>query len=102
MQVVKCLDRECCKAFKTNWLSVLPDRLPPYPAVHKFGMNGIQAVESEEYFRDSKLQFATLSQRLITKAQLAARDIYETVPFDIFCPSMKNKLDNGICKERKS
>ena len=28
--------------------------------------------------------------------------MYDTVPFDIYCPSMKDKLDNGICKECKS
>ena len=64
---------------------------------------GIQAVEPEEYFQDGELQFATLSQRLITKAQLATVDMYDTVvPFDIYCPLMKGKLDNGICKECKS
>ena len=40
LQVVKCLDREFCKAFKANWLSVFPDRFPPYPGFHKFDMNG--------------------------------------------------------------
>ena len=65
-------------------------------------MNGIQAVEPEEYFRDGKLQFGTLSQQLIIKAQPVASDMYATVPFDIYCPPMKDKLDNGICKECKS
>ena len=77
-------------------------RQVPYPAVQKFGMNRIQAVEPEEYFRDGKLQFAALSQLLITKAQPAAADMYDTVPFDIYCSLMKDKLDNGICKECKS
>ena len=65
-------------------------------------MNGMQAFDPEEYFRDGKLQFATLSQRLITKVQPAAADMYDTVPFDIYCPTMKEKLYNGICKECKS
>ena len=52
LEVVKCLDRECCKVFKTNWLSVFPDRFPPYPTVHKFDVIGVQAVQPEEYFQD--------------------------------------------------
>ena len=64
-------------------------------------MNGMQAVEPKEYFRDSKLQFATLSQLLITKAKPTAADMYDTVPFDIYCPSMKDKLEMEFVKNAK-
>lgn len=47
-------------------------------------------------------QFATLSQRLLTKVQPAAADNYCKVPYDIYCPSMKEKLKKGICSTCQS
>ena len=97
IQVVKCLDEDCCVPFQTNWLSVFPDRFPPYPAVHKYGIAGVEAVEPQEYFRNPKLAFSSLSQRALTKVQPIAAKSFIDVPFDIYCPSMEKKLDKGIC-----
>ena len=57
-QVVKCLDREYCKAFKTNRLSVFRDRFPPYPAVHKFDMN-VRGMTSEASKDENSLEIVS-------------------------------------------
>ena len=86
LQIVKCLNKECCTPFATNWLSVLPERFPPFPAVHKYSVAGVEAVEPLEYFRDGKLEFSSLKQRLFVKVKPTAAEEFEQVPFDLYCP----------------
>ena len=62
LQIVKCRDQTFCEAFETNWLSVFPDRFPPYPAVRKYTTKGFEAVEPDVYFENPKLEFAPLHQ----------------------------------------
>ena len=99
LQIVKCLNKECCTPFATNWLSVFPGRFPPFPAVHRYGVTGVEAVEPLEYFRDGKLEFSSLQQRLLVKVKPVAAEEFEQIPFDLYCPSMHEKLKNGICEE---
>ena len=70
LQIVKCLDINCCKPFETNWKEIFPQRFMPPPAIYKFGLNGKEIVEPSEYFRNVNnnnynYKFATLNERLI-------------------------------------
>ena len=69
LQIVKCGDVSCCQPFSTNWMSLVPTRFLPFPAVHKYGPRGLECVEPQEYFNDTskKLKFAPLTQRLLAK-----------------------------------
>ena len=98
LQIVKCRDRTCCEAFETNWLTVFPERFPPNPVVMKYTDRGIEAVEPNAYFDNPKLEFAPLSQRMIVKEQPNKANQFLKVPFDLYCPSMKDTLENGICE----
>ena len=59
-------------------------------------------MEPSVYFEDMrKFMFATLPQRLITN--LTPKEALKEgkklpVPFDLYCESMKDKLENGICE----
>lgn len=95
---MKCLDRTCCEAFETNWIGVFPDRFPPYPAIHQYTLKGLEAVEPNAYFNNLKMEFATLDKRMRVKAQPGKAKKFKMVPYDLYCPSMKDQLEKGICE----
>ena len=107
LQIVKCLDRTCCEEFKTNWNQVFASRFIPPPVPCKFGPKGLEVVEMSEYKADLKLEvpkcrFASLRDRLIAKlssneAQKSQNGTKRPHPFDAYCPSMMEKLDNCVC-----
>ena len=87
----------CCSAFTTDWLQVFPDRFIPFPTVYDFGPTGLKALEPSKYFENTrKFSFSPLQQRLICKNYPSEASQY-VVPFHLYCPSMKEKIENGIC-----
>ena len=105
IQVVKCKDPICCKPYETNWDTAFPERFIPPPAVYKHGSKGLQIVEPSEYFKNTKdYKFATLQERLIFNLKSKEACLTKNgrnsrpMPFDSFCPSMKDKLDECVCK----
>ena len=101
LMIVKCSDTDCCKEFRTNWMSVFPSGFLPPPCIYKFGQSGIEAVEPSEYLKNvqnKKFKFANLKERLLMKVSPKAADTYFRPPFDLYCPSMQPKLAKCICK----
>ena len=110
LQIVKCLNPECCEPFQTNWLTIFPSRFLPPPAIYTFGKTGLEVVEPSVYFADqlkvsnqTKYKFATLKERLvanlISKEAIKSKNgIPRPMPFDSYCPSMEEKLDDCICQ----
>ena len=98
LQIVKCQNQKCCEPFKTNWLDVFPNRFVPLPAVYKYKSNGSVAVEPSEYVKNSRdYEFTPLIKRLLLKKSPGKAKVYVEVCFDIYCPSMKEQLEKGIC-----
>ena len=99
LQIVKCQDESCCSPFETSWLSIIPDRFIPFPAIYEYSNNGNVPVEPSNYFQNltKPTTFAPLTHRLLVKAIPEEGSIYTTVPFDLYCPSLKEMLDKGIC-----
>ena len=103
LQIVKCNDADCCEPFVTDWLSVFPDRFVPFPAVYAPGVSGLAPVEPVDYVkRPKEYDFAPLSKRLLLKKEPVEAAKYDIVPFDLYCPSMQEKLAPGICPKCKS
>ena len=99
LQIVKCGNQKCCEPFKTNWMQVFPDRFVPFPAVYKYETSGAVAVEPSEYASKPKnFDFAPLHKRLLLKQSPNKAKSFGEVPFDLYSPSMKEKLEKGICK----
>ena len=97
LQIVKCQNQKCCEPFKTNWLDVFPDCFVPFPAVYKYESNGSVAVEPSEYIKNPrKYEFSPLTKRLLLKKSPDEAKAYVEVPFEIYCLSMKEKLEKGI------
>ena len=83
--------------------------IPP-PAIYKYGTTGLEIVEPSEYFENQetftnqrKYKFASLQERLITnlksnEAKKSKKGISRPPPFDSYCPSMKEKLDECMCE----
>ena len=111
LQIVKCLDPNCCEPFQTNWLSIIPQRFLPPPAIYTYGKTGLEIVEPSVYIEDqlkfenqTKYRFATLQERLL--ANLTSKEAGRSrngnvrpMPFDSYCPSMQKKLDDCVCPD---
>ena len=96
--VVKCLDINCCQPFTTNWMTIFPQRFLPRPAVYKFGSKGLLPVEPSEYFDKPKdCKFASLRDRLVAGLSPDEAKNFDRPPFDLYCPSMTEKLSECIC-----
>ena len=105
LQIVKCLDESCCGRFETNWLNIFPERFIPPTAVYQYGATGLEIVEPSVYLKEPrKYKFATLPQRLIAKlvpkeGLFGKNGEKRPVPFDLYCPSMQDKIENCVCKQ---
>ena len=72
-------------------------------AIYEYGTKGLEIVEPTKYLKNpSKYKFASLNQRLIAnlkskEAQKSQTGSVRPIPFDIYCPSMTEQIDKGIC-----
>ena len=100
LQIVKCRDITCCTPCVTNWFQIFPERFLPLPAIYEYGKKGLCAVEPDQYYENPrKFTFAPLHQRLLA-GKLPDKAYEHTIaPFDLYCPSMVDKLNNSICPE---
>ena len=102
LQIVKCLNSQCCKKFNTNWMQVFPNRFIPAPVIYQFGEHGKEAVEPSEYFKsveESTYKFASLQDKLILNLLPKEADKFsKPPPFDLYCPSVQKNLEKCICE----
>ena len=100
LQVIKCQDPFCCEPFVTNWPKMFPKRFLPCPSVYEFGPTGIRAVEPSLYLEKlDKFKFASLRDRVMAKQYPKKAEAFKRCPFDLYCPSMQNKLKKCVCKQ---
>ena len=98
LQIVKCLKTNCCQPFKTNWMSIVRSRFLPPPAIYEFGSTGLKAVEPSEYVNNPRqYKFASLKERLISNFLPTEVEKFIRPPYDLYCPSMQEKLPKCIC-----
>jgi hypothetical protein len=90
LQIVKCDDRNCCKEFRSKIRSLLPDRFIPPPLLY------VKTSEGIEVSKDMTGHFNSLTTRLALNCQI--KHNYSVLPFDYFCPSIKESIDKRICK----
>ena len=103
LQIVKCADTDCCSDFATNWMDVFQSRFIPPPAVYKYSPAGRVAEEPRLVFEKPKeYKYAPLKDRLIQQLRPREAEKYAVTPFDLYCPSMFDKLKKGICQHCNS
>ena len=70
------------------------------PFTNMYTNNGNAPVETSRQFQNLSfpITFTSPTYRLFTKA--VPREVFhdDVVAFDLYCLSMKHKLDNGVCK----
>ena len=104
LQIVKCLDQKCCEPFQTDWLKLFPKRFIPPPTACQYGPKGLEVVEPSEFLKNSaKYRFATHEERLLynlesKESKKSKSGISRPTPFDTYCPSMNEKIDDCFCK----
>ena len=115
-QIVKCDDTTCCSPFQTNWREIFPTRFIPPPVPCKFSHRGLEVIEISDYkeklklesdepilsMESAKIRFASLQERLIAnltskEARLSQKGVPRPPPFDAYCPSMMEKIDELVC-----
>ena len=42
LQIVKCVNSDCCEPFETSWLTVFPQQFIPPPAIYQFRKRGLK------------------------------------------------------------
>ena len=98
IQIVKCINPNCCEPFKTNWMSIIKSQFLPPPAIHEFTSTGLRAVEPSVYLSNPKnYTFARLKQRIISNFLPNEAENFIRPPYDLYCPSMQDKLEKCIC-----
>ena len=45
LQIVKCLNPDCCDPYETNWRRIIPKGFLPPPAIYSYGETGLEIVE---------------------------------------------------------
>ncbi len=98
---MKCDNRECCDKFKTNVDAFFPHRrVPPLiPITHSD--SGIEALDLNHNIE--KVKFPSLSERVVFEKKLVNLQVREkfgrTVPYDVYLPTVKDKIEKRICKK---
>ena len=96
---MKCQNEACCGIFQTDWLGAFPDRFIPFSAVYEYKSNGPVVDEPSVYANNpKKFELVQLTKRLLVKKTPVAGKEYDEVSFDLYCPSMQEKLTKDICK----
>ena len=96
LQVVNCNDLKCCGNFGTTLQSVFPSHFLPGPVPVRQISEGpvvpnVNDVKPSDRFVD--LWKAKSIQQLIPKSG------FSEMPYDLYCPSLKTKVKNRVCKE---
>lgn len=91
LQIVKCQSISCCDVARSSLRKVLPTGFfpPPIRVSNRFG--GL-AVNKQT---DTHGHFASL----FVRRTLDTEPTEATLPYDYFCPSVMQQLDNRICKK---
>ena len=93
---MKCADIQCCNPFRTNWLKIFPDRFLPVPVPVRPDLGG-PIVPSANQSKPSD-RFPDLSKRNSIK-QLIPQNRYKNISYDMYCPSVKSKMKDRVCKD---
>lgn len=76
-------------------MKVFPQRFIPFPAVYSYTVGRMKAVDPHEVI--PKHTFAPSKVRLLQLIPSSASH-HKIVPFNFYCLSMQEKLEQGICQ----
>ena len=95
LQKVRCNDSKCCGDFRTTWKSVfsshfLPASIPVEQIPEGPAVPSVSDVKASDRFFD-------LWKRIGIQ-QLIPNSGFSQMPYDLYCPSLKAKVKNRVCK----
>ena len=96
LQIVKCNDLKCCGNFRTTWQSVFASHFLPGPVPVRQIPEGpvvpnVTDVKPSDRFVDL--------WKVKSVEQLIPKSGFSEMPYDLYCPSLKTKVKNRVCKE---
>ena len=96
LQIVRCNDSKCCGDFRTTWKSVFSSHFLPAPVpVWQIPQGSAALSVSDVKASDS---FIDLWKRIGIQ-QLIPNSGFSQMPYDLYCPSLKVKVKNMVCKQ---
>lgn len=98
LQIVKCMDRKCCKPFRSSYLKIEPDRFLPLPIFLNQSENGLISVPLDSTVKSFCPSILMPECQLKTFLPDDVKASYTKLPYDLFCPSLKDKLQDRLCK----
>lgn len=99
LQIVKCLDQTCCKPFKSSYLKVIPDRYLPLPVFLSQSENRLVSVELDTQVNSFCPSVLMKEEQLKSFLPTDLKDMYcNKLPYDLFCPTVKDHLSSRVCK----
>ena len=96
LQIVRCNNSKCCGNFQTAWKSVLSSCFLPAPIpVRQIPEGRTLPCVSDVKASDGFVDF----WKRIGIQQLIPNSGFSRMPYDLYCPSLKAKVRNVVCKQ---
>lgn len=96
-QIVKCPDEECCGRARSSYFTIVPTRIFPAP-IPLCQTEGLKAPAVKS---DGEKRFPSLFVSQILRPENilpSSLKEYKVLPYDLYCPSVQDVLQNRICK----
>ena len=97
LQIVKCLDSNCCSPFRSSYLTVVKD------VFYHHQFNVVQTKNGLKWAKDDKIgTYLSLHQNLIMSANIIPFTLtnrFPEIPYDVANPAVQDQLIKRICDE---
>lgn len=97
-QIVKCKNLECCRAPRSSYFHIIPQRFLPPPLPLMQTVNGLRAAELGRA-ADGKFVSLFLTQTLDATVLPRSASTFKVLPYDAYCPSIQATINRRICKK---
>lgn len=96
---MKCKNTDCCSKTHSSYFSIVPTRFlpPPFPTVQSDGLKAPDLKDVKEVHKFPSL-FVALSLQVNDVLPKSLSTEYPVLPYDLYCPSVKNVLKDRCCK----
>lgn len=100
-QIVKCDDKLCCKSPRSSYFNFFPQFFPPPIPIVQSEKGVFASTDPSNEMDSSKFCSLFLSNGLNYDQILPDKfkHFMPSIPYDLYCPSIHNKLQSRICKD---
>ncbi|KAE8742067.1 hypothetical protein FOCC_FOCC012394 [Frankliniella occidentalis] len=97
LQIAKCDDSSCCSPMRSDLKKILPDGFFPAPFPMRRGDKGFYVPKPEEV--EETDSFPSLMVRLGSNLKPSGEGFPNLLPYDMYCPTVRNKILGRTCNQ---